>query len=62
LHLSLGHGGDPLHDIPFLGAGILLANPLGHRLRRRMGEGPLMRALALGLVVVAARTAWGAFM
>jgi len=60
-HLLLGHAGDPLRDVPFLGLGVLLANPIGHRLRRRLGEGPLMRALALGLLFVAARTAYGAF-
>jgi hypothetical protein len=60
LHVALGHAGEPLEDIPFLGAGVLLANPVGQRLRRRLGEGPLMRALAMGLLLVAARTAWGA--
>jgi len=58
---SLGHAGEPLRDVPLLGLGVLLANPLGHRLRRTLGEGPLMHALALGLILVAARTAWGAF-
>ena len=60
-HLLLGHAGEPLHDIPFLGLGILLANPIGQRMRRRLGEGPLMRALALILFIVALRTAWSAF-
>ncbi len=60
-HLLLGDAGEPMRDIPFLGLGVLLANPFGQRLRRKLGEGPLMRALALGLFVVAARTAWSAF-
>ena len=60
-HLALGHAGEPLRDVPFLGLGVLLANPLGQHLRRRLGEGHLMRALALILLIVAARTAWGAF-
>ena len=60
-HLALGHAGEPLKDVPFLGLGVLLANPIGQRMRRRLGEGPLMHALALILLVVAARTAYGAF-
>lgn len=57
LHLAAGHGGDPLRDAVWLGAGAIIGNPLGQRLRRRLGEGPLTRLLALGLVVVAIRTA-----
>jgi hypothetical protein len=60
-HLTLGHAGDPMADVPFLGLGVIIANPFGQRLRRRLGEGPLMRALAFGLFLVAARTAYGAF-
>ncbi|MPZ99506.1 MAG: TSUP family transporter [Dehalococcoidia bacterium] len=59
-HVGLGHAGDPLRDVPWLGAGVVLATPAGHRLRRTLGEGPLMRALAAGLIVVAVRMAWGA--
>jgi uncharacterized membrane protein YfcA len=61
LHVALGDVGDPISDVPFLGLGVLIANPFGQRLRRRLGEGPLMRALAVGLFLVAARTAFGAF-
>ncbi len=60
-HLALGDAGDPMADVPFLGLGVIIANPFGQRLRRRLGEGPLMRALAFGLFIVAARTAFGAF-
>ena len=60
-HLALGDAGDPMADIPFLGLGVIVANPFGQRLRRTLGEGPLMRALAFGLFLVAARTACGAF-
>ncbi|MBM3139811.1 MAG: sulfite exporter TauE/SafE family protein [Chloroflexi bacterium] len=60
LHLALDHGGDPMRDVPFLGLGVVVANPLGHWLRRRLGEGFLMRALAIGLVAVAATTATAA--
>ncbi|MGE3960625.1 MAG: sulfite exporter TauE/SafE family protein [Dehalococcoidia bacterium] len=61
LHLALGNLGDPMEDVPWLAAGVILAAAPGRLLRRRLGEGPLMQALALGLFVVAARTAWGAF-
>ena len=60
-HFALGDAGDPMMDVPWLGLGVIIANPFGQRLRRSLGEGPLMRALAFGLFVVAARTAWGAF-
>lgn len=60
-HVAMEHDGDPMRDVPWLAAGVILAAPPGRWLRRRMGEGPLMQALALGLFVVAARTAWGAF-
>lgn len=60
-HLALSHAGDPMGDVLFLGIGSVIANPVGHRIRRSLGEGPLMRALALGLLLVAVRTAWGAF-
>jgi len=60
-HVWAGNTGEPLRDIPWLAAGVLLAAPAGRWLRRRLGEGILMRALALGMFVIAARTAWGAF-
>jgi uncharacterized membrane protein YfcA len=56
-HSLAGNVGDPLEDVPFLALGVIIANPIGQRLRRRLGEGTLMRALALGLLLVAARTA-----
>lgn len=61
LHLALGNAGDPMSDVPWLAAGVIAAAAPGRWLRRRLGEGPLMQGLALGLFVVAARTAWGAF-
>jgi uncharacterized membrane protein YfcA len=60
LHLTLRHGGAPMWDVPFLGIGVAMANPFGQKLRRTLGEGPLMRALAFGLIVVALTTAWSA--
>jgi uncharacterized membrane protein YfcA len=60
-HLALGHAGDPMRDVIFLGIGVIIANPFGQRVRRSVGEGPLMHALALSLLLVAARTAFGAF-
>lgn len=60
-HILLEHSGAPMDDVPWLAAGVIAAAPPGRWLRRRLGEGPLMRGLALGLFVVAARTAWGAF-
>src|SRR5690606_1918116 len=60
LHLWAGNHGEPMRDVPWLALGVLAAAPAGRWLRRTLGEGILMRALALGLFVVAARTAWGA--
>ncbi len=60
-HFALGDAGGAMQDIPWLGLGVVIANPFGQRLRRSLGEGPLMRALAFGLFIVAARTAFGAF-
>ena len=57
-HLAAGHAGAPLADGVWLAAGMLVVNPLGQRLRRRLGEGPLTRLLALGLVVIAVQTVW----
>ncbi|MDA1009938.1 MAG: sulfite exporter TauE/SafE family protein [Chloroflexi bacterium] len=60
-HVWSGNYGDPLQDIPWLAAGVLAAAPVGRWLRRVLGEGILMRALALGMFIIAARTAIGAF-
>ena len=60
-HAWSGNFGDPLQDIPWLATGVLVAAPAGRWLRRKLGEGLLMRALAIGMFVIAARTAWGAF-
>ena len=60
-HLLSGHADEPLRDAPWLAIGMVASNPLGQRLHRRLGEGGLTRLLVAGLVVVSARTAWGAF-
>lgn len=60
-HFLAGNVGDPMDDVPWIAIGVLGAAAPGRWLRRRLGEGPLMRALAVGLFLVAARTAWGAF-
>jgi hypothetical protein len=39
---------------------VLLGNPGGLWLNHRLGEGPLTRALAAGLLLISLRTAWGA--
>ena len=59
-HLAGGHAGDPLRDPLWIAAGRIASIPLGERLHRRLGEGLLTRMLAADLVVVSARTAWGA--
>jgi uncharacterized membrane protein YfcA len=59
-HLASGHVGSPMRDVPWLGIGVLLGNPVGLWLNHRLGEGPLTRALATGLLLISARTAWGA--
>lgn len=61
MHLALGHSGDPMRDVPWLALGGVIGSPAGRILRRRLGEGPLMRLLALGLFFIAVRTAWDAF-
>ena len=55
-HLALGHAGEPMRDVPALGAGVLLAGPAGRLVQRRLGQGLLTRVLAGGLLLVAART------
>ncbi len=59
-HLAMGHVGPPMQDVPWLGVGIVAGNPVGQWLNRRLGEGPLTRALAAGLLLISLRTAWGA--
>ncbi len=61
MHLWLGHAGDPMQDVPWLALGGVLGSPAGRIVRRRLGEGPLTRMLALGLFFIALRTAWDAF-
>lgn len=58
VQLLAGNAGEPLRDVPWLGAGALLGSPGGLWLNQRVGEGPLTRALALGLLVISVRTAW----
>lgn len=60
LHFALGNVGNPMDDVPWLGVGVVAASPVARWLRRNLGERNLMRALAIGLVFVAARTAWTA--
>ncbi|HUG30758.1 MAG TPA: hypothetical protein VMQ65_09645, partial [Candidatus Limnocylindria bacterium] len=60
LHFALGNVGDPMRDVPWLGVGVIAASPLARWLRLNLGERRLMQALAIGLVFVAARTAWAA--
>lgn len=60
-HLAAGHAGDPMRDVPALGLGVIASVPLGRRLNRKLGEGPLTRILALGLLLVSVRTALIAF-
>lgn len=59
-HLASGHVGPPMRDVPWLGLGVVVGNPAGQWLNRRLGEGPLTRALAAGLLLISLRTAWGA--
>ncbi len=58
-HLVAGHVGPPMADVPWLGVGAVAGNPVGQWVGRRLGEGPLTRALAAGLVLIGLRTAWG---
>jgi uncharacterized membrane protein YfcA len=60
LHLATGHLGAPLRDAPWLAIGSLAGNPLVRRVGRRLREGLVVRLLVFGIIVVAARTAWGA--
>jgi uncharacterized membrane protein YfcA len=59
-HIAAGHIGAPMRDVPWLGLGVVLGNPAGQWAGRRLGEGPLTRALAAGLLLISLRTAWGA--
>ena len=58
-HFAAGHMDEPMRDVVWLVAGVVIANPVGQRLNRRLGEGTLTRALAAGLLLVSLRTAWG---
>ena len=58
-HFAAGHMDEPMRDVVWLVAGVVLANPIGQRLNRRLGEGALTRALAAGLLIASLRTAWG---
>jgi len=56
LHLVAGNVGEPMTVVPWLATGVILAAPAGRLIRRRVGEGRLMQALAVGLFIAAART------
>ena len=51
----------PMRDVPALGLGVIASVPVGRRLNRKLGKGPLTRILALGLLLVSVRTAPIAF-
>ena len=57
-HALAGNFGEPLADAIWIGAGVIAGNPLGQRLNRRLGEGPLTRLFAAGLLLIAVRAAW----
>ena len=52
VHFFNNVGGSPLDDIPWLAAGVLIAGPIAIQVRQRTGEGNLMRALAVGLIII----------
>ena len=52
VHFFNNVGGSPLDDIPWLAAGVLIAGPIAIKVRQRTGEGNLMRALAVGLIII----------
>lgn len=56
-HLAAGHVADPMRDAAPLAIGVVAATPLGRWLNRRLGEGLLTRALAVGLIAIGLRTA-----
>lgn len=55
LPLILGNVGAPITAVPWLAVGVVASAPLGRILRRRVGEGRLMQALAVGLLFAALR-------
>lgn len=59
-HAFAGNFGEPLKDVVWIGVGVIAGNPVGQRINRRFGEGPLTRLFAAGLLAVAVRTAWAA--
>ena len=56
LHLGSGHTGPVLEDVPALAIGLIVSIPLAQRVNDLLGEGVLIRALAVGLLIVAGRT------
>ena len=52
IHFFNNVGGSPVNDIPWLAAGLFIAAPIAIKLRQRTGEGSLMRALAIGLIII----------
>jgi uncharacterized membrane protein YfcA len=52
IHFFNNVGGSPVNDIPWLAAGLVIAAPIAIKLRQRTGEGSLMRALAIGLIII----------
>ena len=52
VHFFNNVGGSPLNDVPWLAAGVLIAGPIALKVRHRTGEGNLMRALAIGLIII----------
>lgn len=58
LHFAAGHAADPLDDVPPLAIGVVASIPLARLVHDRLGEGPLTRALAAGLLIVGIRTAF----
>ena len=57
-HTASGNWGDPLHDVPPLLIGALIANPVGLRVTARIGQSGLSRMLAAGLLLAAGRVAF----
>jgi uncharacterized membrane protein YfcA len=56
-HVAADHLGEPMEDVPWLTVGVIAGAYPGQWLNRRLGEGPLTRLLAAGLLLIAIRTA-----
>ena len=56
-HAVGGNAGDPIDDVAPLALDFVVAVPAGRWLGQRLGEGLLMRLLAVGLLAVGTRTA-----